>query len=462
MNLNNEDTIAAIGTNPGKSAIGIVRLSGDRAIKIADRIFKSKNKIKIKDMKTYTLSYGYIVDEKKDVVDQSIITVMKKPRSYTRQDIVEINCHGGLIATNKILKLCINYGARLAEPGEFTRRAFLNGRIDLTQAEAVLEIINSKTEESLKIAANNIKGRVRDKIGNLKTRLLDIIIEIEAAIDFIEEDLEITPYEELTKRAIKLYEEITVLINDEKKGEIIKNGVKVVIAGKPNVGKSSLLNALAKKEKAIVTHIPGTTRDAIEEIMYVGGIPLILIDTAGIRKAKNIIEKIGVGKSLEIVESADLIIIVFDASSNISQDDLNILEKAKNKKVIYCLNKMDISNELKIKAIEEKINRTNMAKTSAIKLEGIKELESMIKKVIMGEIDINIANKIIVNLRQKRILSDISQHLKNAIKAMQNNMSEEFPASDLKMAFELFQDILGENNKEAIIDGIFSKFCIGK
>ena len=283
---NERDTIAAISTKPGEAAIGIVRLSGEKATKIAGNIFKSANKKKISGMDTYTMAHGYIVDENKNTVDQVIVSVMLKPKSYTREDVVEINCHGGIVATEKVLDMCLKNGARLAEPGEFTRRAFLNGRIDLSQAEAVIDLIRAKTEKSITISANNLKGDIGKKINSLKEKILDVLVELEATIDFVEEDLELTPYKKLKDTIMGILEEIEIIIDDEKRGESIKNGVKVTIVGKPNVGKSSLLNAIARKEKAIVTHIPGTTRDAIEEILNIDGIPLILVDTAGIRKTK--------------------------------------------------------------------------------------------------------------------------------------------------------------------------------
>ena len=274
-----KDTIAAIGTKAGESAIGIVRLSGSRAIKISEKIFLPKSGKKIKEMGTFTMAFGQVVDEKGLIIDQAILSVMRAPKTYTREDIIEINCHGGIAATEKTLSLCINNGARLAEPGEFTKRAFLNGRIDLTQAEAVIDIIRAKTEQEARIAAKSLRGGLKDRITEIRKKILDIIIELEASIDFIEEDLETAPYEKLKNDTDDIYTQIKILINDEKKGEMLKNGVKVSIIGKPNVGKSSLLNAIAKKEKAIVTHIPGTTRDAVEEILYVEGIPLIFIDT---------------------------------------------------------------------------------------------------------------------------------------------------------------------------------------
>ncbi len=462
MNMLNNDTICAIGTRTGESAIGIVRLSGKDAIKISEKIFMSNNGKSVREMGSYTIAYGYIIDEKKETVDQVILSVMKSPKSYTREDVIEINCHGGIIATNKVLNLCLKNGARVSEPGEFTKRAFLNGRIDLTQAEAVIEIIRAKTEQSLKIAANNIKGNIKNKLEDLKKELLEILIELEASIDFIEEDLEITPYKDLEKRVHKIYKELKDLINDEKKGELVKNGIKVAIVGKPNVGKSSLLNAISKKEKAIVTHIPGTTRDAIEEIIYLEGIPVVFIDTAGIRKAKNIIEKIGVKKSLDFIEEAEIVLIVIDASARLDNYDEEILKKVNLKKAIICFNKIDVANIISRKDFIDRFGENIIIEISAKTGAGIKELEDKIREKINKENDFNIQNKIIINARHKRILVETLNCLKNSIKAMKKKMSEEFPSADLKQAYNLMGEITGAGASDEIINGIFEKFCIGK
>ena len=458
----NKDTIVAIGTRAGESAIGIVRMSGEKAIKIAEKIFFAKSKKKIRDMDSYTMIYGFIKDKNGETIDQVIVSLMKKPGSYTRENVVEINCHGGIAATKKVLEICQEMGARIAEPGEFTRRAFINGRIDLSQAEAVAEIIRAKTEQSLKIAAKNISGAVGQKVERLRKQILEILIELEASIDFIEEDLEVTPYEELEKRVKDINKKINILIEDEKKGEIVKNGVRVAIAGKPNVGKSSLLNAMAKKEKAIVTHIPGTTRDAIEEILYIEGIPLILVDTAGIRKAENIIEKIGVERSINQIEEAELIILVIDGSKPLESEDIEILKKIKKKKKIICINKTDLKKVVSRKVIGEKVKTKNILEISAKKLQGIDDLEKEIRNILIKDMDFDLENRVIINERHKKIMLQTKEALSNAMKAMNKKMSEEFPSSDLKIAYELLGEITGKTNNEEIINGIFEKFCIGK
>jgi tRNA modification GTPase len=462
MNKSASDTIVAIGTKPGEAAIGIIRLSGNKSIKLTEKIFRQKNRKKISQMKTFSMAYGYIVDKKEEMIDEVIITLMKKPKSYTKEDVVEINCHGGMAATDKILELCIKNGARIAEPGEFTKRAFLNGRIDLSQAEAVIDLIRSKTEQSLKVAANNIKGIVKDRIEELRKRILDVLVELEASIDFIEEDLEITPYKVLEKNVIEIQKSIDVLINDGKRGEIIKNGIKVAIVGKPNVGKSSLLNVLARKERAIVTHIPGTTRDAVEEILYIEGIPLIIADTAGIRKSRNIIEKIGVKKSFEYISKSELVILVMDGNTQIDGNDCEIVEELQGKNIIICLNKIDLKQITSKKEINKKFKLNNIIEISAKNNIGIDKLEKKIKTLVLGEEEFSIESKIIVNNRQKNILLDASGMLNHAIKAMKLKMSEEFPSSDLKLAYDLLGEITGQTTTNEILDGIFGKFCIGK
>jgi tRNA modification GTPase len=462
MQMGNEDTIVAVGTRPGEAAIGIVKLSGEESISIADKIFKSKNNKRLKDMETYNMIYGNIVDKDGNIIDEVIITLMKKPRSYTREDVAEINCHGGIAATTKVLELCIENGARTAEPGEFTKRAFLNGRIDLSQAEAVIDLVKSKTEQSLKIAAKNLKGDVGKEIKKLREMVMDVMVQLEASIDFIEEDLEITPFGSLLREVKVIKEELIELIKNEKKGEIIKNGVKVAIVGKPNVGKSSLLNLLLKKEKAIVTSIPGTTRDAVEEILYVEGIPLILVDTAGIRKTKNTIEKIGVSRSLRHIDEAELVLMVLDGNRKIGKMDLDIIKKIEDKKTICCVNKADLKQNLEMDRAIKYFNEKFIIKISALKGTGIRDLESRIRKIIMDNGDINIEEKIIVNSRHKVILKGARDLLENAERAMRDKISEEFPSYDLKAAYDLMGEIIGETTGEDVLSMIFSKFCIGK
>ncbi len=460
--MNNNDTIVAIGTKPGEAAIGIVKLSGDNSTVIAEKIFRSKNNKKLSIVESYNMVYGYIADKDGTIIDEVVLSVMKSPRSYTREDVVEINCHGGLVATEKVLELCIENGARIAEPGEFTKRAFLNGRIDLSQAEAVIDLVRSRTEQSLKIAAKNLQGTIKNKISKIREEILDILAQMEASVDFVEEDLEITPYPELENKIRIIEKDLGEMIKNEKRGEILKNGLKVAIVGKPNVGKSSLLNLLSKKEKAIVTSIPGTTRDAVEEILYVEGIPLILVDTAGIRKTKNTIEKIGVERSLRHIGEAELVILVLDGNRKFEKEDLEIIKKIKGKTTICCVNKMDLEQNIQISRVEEYFGDDKIIKISALKGWGIEELDNTIKKQALEDGDINLEEKIIINSRHKNILKRVKILLESAKKAIRGKMSEEFPCCDLREAYSLLGEIVGETVKDDILDKIFGQFCIGK
>jgi len=462
MYTGRKDTIAAIGTRPGEAAIGIVKISGERSVEIAGKIFRSAGDRKISNIGTYEMVYGKIIEEGGSVIDEVLVSVMKKPKSYTREDVVEINCHGGVVATSKVLKLCLEKGARLAQPGEFTKRAFLNGRIDLSQAEAVAELVKSKTEQSLKIAARNLNGEIKKETKKLRKRILDILVQLEASVDFIEEDLEITPYQKLRAGVSAILEKIKELIKDEKRGEIVKNGVKIAIVGRTNVGKSSLLNVLSKKEKAIVTSIPGTTRDAVEEVLYVEGIPLILVDTAGIRKTKNTIEKLGVERSLRHINEAEVIIFVVDGSKKIREMDIEIAKTIKGRKVIVCVNKIDLKQKIEKTKINNYIARNNIIEISVLKGAGIEKLEDKIKEMVMSEKGFNIEEKIIINIRHKGVMKKVAELLHSAENAMEEKMSEEFPSADLKIAYDLLGEVIGETTREDVLDKIFNQFCIGK
>jgi tRNA modification GTPase len=462
MYIGRKDTIAAIGTRPGEAAIGIVKISGERSVEIAGKIFRSAGDRKISNIGTYEMVYGKIIEEDGSVIDEVLVSVMKKPKSYTREDVVEINCHGGVVATSKVLKLCLEKGARLAQPGEFTKRAFLNGRIDLSQAEAVAELVKSKTEQSLKIAARNLNGEIKEETKKLRKRILDILVQLEASVDFIEEDLEITPYQKLRAGVSAILEKIKELIKDEKRGEIVKNGVKIAIVGRTNVGKSSLLNVLSKKEKAIVTSIPGTTRDAVEEVLYVEGIPLILVDTAGIRKTKNTIEKLGVERSLRHINEAEVIIFVVDGSKKIREMDIEIAETIKGRKVIVCVNKIDLKQKIEKTKINNYIAKNNIIEISVLKGAGIEKLEDKIKEMVMSEKGFNIEEKIIINIRHKGVMKKVAELLHSAENAMEEKMSEEFPSADLKIAYGLLGEVIGETTREDVLDKIFNQFCIGK
>ena len=459
--MSETDTIVALATKAGNSAINIVKLSGDKSIEIADRIFVAESRKKIREINSYNIIYGKVYDEKNEIIDEAIVTVMKAPKSYTREDVVEINCHGGIAAVNKIIDIIIKNGARFAEPGEFTKRAFLNGRIDLSQAEAVIDIINAKNITSLKIAANNLNGNSGKTIRKIRQRIIDIISELEAKIDFIEEDLETMPSEKILSEVEKIRENIKELIDNEKKSEIIKDGIKVAIAGKPNVGKSSLLNIMTGKEKSIVTHIPGTTRDVIEETINLDGIPVIFKDTAGIRNSKNIIEKLGVKKSREEIENADIVIVVLDNSKKISDEDRELLKITSETNRIILLNKIDLKN--KAESEELNINKNEeIIRISAKEKIGIEKLINKIKNMAIGEDEFLYEEKVIVNKRHRMLLENSLEDIENAIGTIKMKYSEEFIITDLKSANRKIAEITGENTEEEILNKIFSKFCIGK
>ncbi|MDD3519721.1 MAG: tRNA uridine-5-carboxymethylaminomethyl(34) synthesis GTPase MnmE [Actinomycetota bacterium] len=459
--MSENDTIVALATKAGNSAINIIKLSGNKSIEITDKIFKSANKKKISKLNTYNIVYGKVYDDKNEVIDEAIVSVMKGPKSYTREDVVEINCHGGIASVNKIIDIILQKGARLAEPGEFTKRAFLNGRIDLSQAEAVIEIINAKNITSLKIAANNLTGNSRKAIKNIREQIVNIISELEVKIDFIEEDLETMPIKKIIKEIQSIEKKIIELIDNEKKSEIIKEGIKIAIVGKPNVGKSSLLNIMTGKEKSIVTHIPGTTRDVVEETLNLDGVPVIFKDTAGIRTSKNIIEQLGVKKSREEIENADIIILILDNSKKISDEDRELLKITDGMKRIILLNKIDLKNKADIEKLDID-NLKRVIKISAKEKIGINKVIKEIKKIALGEDEFLYEEKVIVNKRQRVLLENALVDIENAIKTIKMNYSEEFIITDLKSANSKIAEITGEKTGEEILNKIFSKFCIGK
>jgi tRNA modification GTPase len=455
------DTIAAVATSLGESGISIIRVSGKNALKIVNSIFKGKNGRTLEDIKTYTMRYGYIIDkEKNEIIDEVIVSFMKGPKSFTAEDTVEINCHGGIISTNKVLEEVVKAGARIAEPGEFTKRAFLNGRIDLSQAEAVIDIIRAKTELSMKSALAQSEGRISREIKSLREKLLGIIAHIEATVDFPEEDLEETTAHIIEKQLKDIIEKVENLLNSANEGKIIREGLNAVIVGKPNVGKSSLLNALLMEKRAIVTDIPGTTRDIIEEFININGIPVKIIDTAGIRETDDIVEKIGVEKSREKINEADLIILMLDASKNLDKEDIEIIDYIKDKKYVVLLNKSDLENKINKKDIKE-LNSEYVIEISAKTGEGIENLKEAIKHLFFkGEITAK--DTLITNTRHKESLLRAKESLNAGLLALNNTMAIDLASIDLKQAFASLGEITGETLEEDIIDKIFSEFCIGK
>jgi len=455
------DTIAAVSTVTGEGGISIIRVSGENSLRITNKIFKSKNNKNILNMLPYTMRYGHIVEiVTGDIIDEVLVAFMKAPHSFTAEDTVEINCHGGVTATNKVLKEVFKAGARLAQPGEFTKRAFLNGRIDLSQAEAVIDIIRAKTELSMKAAVMQSEGKLSIKINSLRNILLMVIASIEATVDYPEEDLEEVTSENITPKLLKLLSIIDSILITADEGKIIRDGLSTVIAGKPNVGKSSLLNALLNENRAIVTDVPGTTRDVIEEYFNLDGIPIKIIDTAGIRDTNDVIESIGVVKSLEKINEADLIIFMLDLSRPLDNEDKQIISRISDKKYIVLLNKSDLNSKIKFKEIEG-LNPKYFIETSLLSGEGIDRLKSMIKEMFFNQ-EIASDSIMLTNTRHKHALISASQSIEQAISTLHNTVAIDLASIDLRNAWSNLGEITGETVEEDIIDKIFSEFCLGK
>lgn len=461
------DTIAAIATAMTNSGIGIVRISGEEAFAVIDRIYRSKYGDKIlSQMPSHTIHYGYIYDEDK-IIDEVMVAVMKSPNSYTTEDTVEIDCHGGILVMRRILETVIKHGARPAEPGEFTKRAFLNGRIDLSQAESVIDIINAKNDFALESSINQLRGNIKDKIRNIRKSIIHELAFIESALDDPEHVTIDDGYGEwLNDIIMEIIVQIEEILSVSENGELLKEGIRTVIVGKPNAGKSSLMNVLVGKERAIVTDIPGTTRDALEEQVNLDGITLNIVDTAGIRKTEDMVEKIGVEKTKEYLEQADLIIYVVDASVDLDRNDQDILKILKNRKVIVLLNKSDLSQVISEEYFREKISEYQLSlqilAISAKEQIGIKELKEIIQKMFFaGAISSN-EEIYITNIRQKTALQSALESLCLVRKSIEAGMPEDFYSIDLMSAYESLGKITGETVGEDLVNEIFAKFCMGK
>lgn len=456
-------TIVAISTAPGIGGIGIIRMSGENSFSILEKIFRQKKPQKIEDIKGYTIKYGKIIDPKnKQIIDEVLVSYFKKPNSYTTEDMCEINSHGGVIVMQKILEICLENGAQMAEAGEFTKRAFLNGRIDLSQAESIIDIINSKTEKEAKASIHQLNGFLSNKINDIKKDILDVMVDIEASIDYPEYDIEEVSYQKIEDTLDKVKGKLEELERTFYNGKIIKEGIKVAIIGKPNAGKSSLLNAILREERAIVTEYEGTTRDTIEEFMNIDGIPLKLIDTAGIRNAKDEVEKIGIEKAKEIAKEADLIIAIFDATKELDNEDKKIIEEFEKKKAIIVLNKIDLMSQAdKIEKELEYLNKP-IVKISALKREGIEKLNQIISELFRIN-DIQVDNETIVtNTRHKEMIRKAKEYNNEAIQTLKSKMPLDVITVYIKEILESLGNITGENVSENIINEIFAKFCLGK
>lgn len=450
------ETIVAISTAPSIGGIGIIRMSGKECFGILNKIFKPKN---IAEPEGYTIKYGYII-ENDEIIDEVLVSFFKEPKSYTTENMCEINCHGGIYILKKILELCIKNGARLAEPGEFTKKAFLNGRIDLAQAESVIDIINSKTRREAEASINQLEGFLSKKIKEIKNNLMEIVINMEVNIDYPEYDVEELSRNDTLKTLSSVREKIHELQKSFETGKIVKEGIKVALLGKPNAGKSSLLNAILKEERAIVTDIEGTTRDTIEESISISGIPIHIIDTAGIRNATNEVEKIGIDKSKKIAEQVDLIIAIFDCTKDLSEEDVEILDLIKNKKSIIVLNKIDLQKKKLDKGVFDEEN--NIVEVSAREYLGLETLYAKIKHLFELDNILYDHNEIITNMRHMSAINEAVQKIDEVQEAILNGIPMDIVAFDLKIAMESLAKITGENVSEDIINEIFAKFCLGK
>jgi len=456
------DTITSISTPMGEGAIGIVRLSGPQAIGIGDKLYKGKKKLS--EVNTHTINYGHIIDpETNEIVEEVMISVLRAPKTFTREDIIEINCHGGILTINRILELTMTYGARMAEPGEYTKRAFLNGRIDLSQAEAVMDFIRSKTDRASKVAMNQIEGRLSDLIKRQRQSILEILAQVEVNIDYPEyDDVEDATTEFLLEQSKNIKEEINRLLDTGAQGKIMREGLSTVIVGRPNVGKSSMLNSLIQDNKAIVTEVAGTTRDVLEEYVNVRGVPLRLVDTAGIRDTEDIVEKIGVERSRKALSEADLILFVLNNNEPLTEDDQTLFEVIKNEDVIVIINKTDLEQRLDVKKVKEMIGDIPLIQTSMLKQEGIDELELQIRDLFFGGEVQNQDMTYVSNSRHIFLLKQARHSIQDAIDAAESGVPMDIIQIDLTRTWEILGEIIGESASDELIDQLFSQFCLGK
>jgi len=450
------DTIAVISTTLGVGAISIVRVTGNEAINIVNKVFKGKDLTRVD---SHTINYGYILNND-EIIDEVLVSIMKAPKTFTKEDVVEINCHGGIATTNKILEILLNNGCRLAEPGEFTKRAFLNGRIDLTQAESVMDLIESKSDEKRKLAIKGLNGNVSNMIKNLRQEILEkLLAPIEVNIDYPEyEDIEVMTNKKILPNVIEIKDKLNKIIIESENGKIINNGIKTIIIGKPNVGKSSILNKLLDEEKAIVTDIEGTTRDTVEGNITINGVFLNLIDTAGIRDAKDIVEKIGVEKSISLIKEADLVIIVLNNNEELTEEDKKILDYAKDKQVIVVINKNDLDKKIN----EKDINYSNIIYTNTKDIDGIDSLKNKIVELFNLEKLTQNDNSFLTNVRQISLAKEAYQILEEVEKGIKDDIPVDMVEIDIKRSWEKLGEIIGETYTEELIDQLFSQFCLGK
>jgi tRNA modification GTPase len=455
------DTIAAISTPMGEGAIAIVRLSGEESISIANKIFKGKS---LTAVPSHTIHYGHIIDPKTESrVEEVMVSVLKAPKTFTRENIVEINCHGGLVSVNRVLQLTLENGARLAEPGEFTKRAFLNGRIDLSQAEAVIDLIRAKTDRAMNVALGQMEGRLSKLIQKLRQELLETLAHVEVNIDYPEyDDVEEMTHSVLIEKSSSVQEEIQKLLLTSKQGKILREGLSTVIIGRPNVGKSSLLNSLVHENKAIVTDIPGTTRDVIEEYVNVRGVPLRLLDTAGIRETEDIVERIGVERSRQVLKEADLILLVLNYNDELTTEDEQLFEAVQGMDVIVIVNKMDLSKKINMERVEQFAKGHPLITTSLLEDRGVDQLEEAISSIFFtGSIESRDMTYL-SNSRHIALLTQANNTIQDAINGIESGMPIDLVQIDLTRTWELLGEIIGDSVQESLIDQLFSQFCLGK
>ncbi|MEC1433162.1 tRNA uridine-5-carboxymethylaminomethyl(34) synthesis GTPase MnmE [Bacillus spizizenii] len=458
------DTIAAISTPMGEGAIAIVRLSGPEAIQIADKIYKGPKGKTLSSVESHTIHYGHIVDRPSDrVVEEVMVSVLKAPRTFTREDVIEVNCHGGIVTVNQVLQLALREGARLAEPGEFTKRAFLNGRIDLSQAEAVMDLIRAKTDRAMNVAMNQMEGRLSALVRRLRSEILETLAHVEVNIDYPEyDDVEEMTHQLLVEKATAVKKEIEALLRTSEQGKILREGLSTVIIGRPNVGKSSLLNSLVHEAKAIVTDIPGTTRDVIEEYVNVRGVPLRLVDTAGIRETEDIVERIGVERSRQVLKEADLILLVLNYSEELSEEDVKLFEAVEGMDVIVIMNKTDLEAKIDSERVRELANGRPVVTTSLLKEEGVNDLEEAIQSLFYtGAIESGDLTYV-SNTRHISILQQAKRAIEDALSGIEQDVPIDMVQIDLTRCWELLGEIIGDSVHESLIDQLFSQFCLGK
>ncbi|MEB5686356.1 tRNA uridine-5-carboxymethylaminomethyl(34) synthesis GTPase MnmE [Mammaliicoccus lentus] len=456
------DTITSISTPMGEGAIAIVRLSGPDAISIADSIYKGKKQLS--EVDSHTINYGHILDpDSGEIVEEVMAAVMRAPKTFTREDIVEINCHGGLVTVNRVLELTLSNGARMADPGEFTKRAFLHGRIDLSQAEAVMDFIRSKTERASKVALGQMEGRLSELIKGLRQSILEILAQVEVNIDYPEyDDVEEATSQFLLKEAANIEQEIDKLLKTGQQGKIMREGLSTVIVGKPNVGKSSMLNNLIQDNKAIVTEVAGTTRDVLEEYVNVRGVPLRLVDTAGIRETEDIVEKIGVERSRKALSEADLILFVLNYNESLTESDYQLFEAIKNEDFIVIINKTDLEQHLDMDELKEMIGDYPIVQTSMVEQQGIEELEQKISELFFGGQVQSQDMTYVSNSRHIALLKDAKSSINDAIHSAEEGIPIDIVQIDLIKTWELLGEVIGEEASESLIDQLFSQFCLGK